>query len=91
MNDVDKAAGFAFPSVARDSLRGYSASWTDRMSCEPDRIRAFKGERLSKHARVSGPWPWAGPFPLLMGVAAIAGAAGSALGEKTVGVLDTLQ
>ena len=55
--------------------------FTDRMSYEPDRIRAFRasGEpTMRAYLDHSG----AGPFPLVMGVAMLAGVAGGAIGSK---------
>jgi hypothetical protein len=55
--------------------------FTDRMSYEPDRIRAFRASgyrTMRDYVNGSG----LGPFPLLMGVAALSGMAGSLL-EKT--------
>jgi hypothetical protein len=55
--------------------------FTDRMSYEPDRIRAFRasGYRTMRDYVNHG---GLGPLPLLMGVAALSGMAGSLL-EKT--------
>ena len=57
--------------------------FTDRMSYEPDRIRAFKAsgyptmrEYLDHNSRP-------GPFPLLMGAAVIVSAAGGFLGQRS--------
>jgi MFS family permease len=52
--------------------------FTDRMSYEPDRIRAFahSGYPTMHEFVMSGSW-WRSPFPLLMAVAAVAGAVGA--------------
>ena len=56
--------------------------FTERMSYEPDRIRAFRasGYRTMRAYLVHSMTP--GPFPLVLGVAVVAGIAGSCLGEK---------
>jgi hypothetical protein len=56
--------------------------FTDRMSYEPDRIRAFmaSGQPTMREYLDHSLAP--GPFPLLMGVAVIVGVAGGFLGEK---------
>ena len=52
--------------------------FTDRMSYEPDRIRAFErsGYATMREFLMSGSW-WRSPLPLLMAVAALAGAVGA--------------
>ena len=56
--------------------------FTDRMSYEPDRIRAFRasGYPTMRAYLVHSMTP--GPFPLVLGVAVVVGIAGSCLGEK---------
>ena len=56
--------------------------FTDRMSYEPDRIRAFKASGYPTMREYLDHGQGPGPFPLLVGVAAIAGIAGSVVGEK---------
>jgi hypothetical protein len=57
--------------------------FTDRMSYEPDRIRAFRASGYPTMREYLDHGKGPGPFPLLMGVAAIAGMAGGYLGQKT--------
>ena len=56
--------------------------FTDRMSHEPDRVRAFMASGYPTMKAYVKHGLGVGPFPLLMGVAALAGMAGGALGEK---------
>jgi MFS family permease len=56
--------------------------FTDRMSYEPDRIRAFRASGYSTMREYLDHNTGPGPFPLLMGVAVLAGMAGSVLGER---------
>jgi MFS family permease len=56
--------------------------FTDRMSYEPDRIRAFRASGYSTMREYLDHDAGPGPFPLLMGVAVLAGMAGGVLGEK---------
>jgi hypothetical protein len=56
--------------------------FTDRMSYEPDRIRAFRASGYRTMREYLDHGMGSGQFPLLMGVAALAGMAGSVLGEK---------
>ena len=53
----------------------------DRMSYEPDRIRAFKASGYSTMREYLNHEVSLGPFPLLMGVAALAGVAGGVMGK----------
>jgi hypothetical protein len=55
--------------------------FTDRMSYEPDRIRAFRASG-EPTMRAYLDHRGAGPFPLVMGVAVLAGVAGGAVGRK---------
>lgn len=59
-----------------------NALFTGRMCYEPDRIRAFKASGYPTMREYLDHGQGPGPFPLLVGVAAIAGLAGSFLGEK---------
>jgi len=56
--------------------------FTDRMSYEPDRIRAFRASGYPTMREYLNHSLAPGPFPLLMGAAVIVGTAGSLLGEK---------
>jgi len=56
--------------------------FTDRMSYEPDRIRAFRASGYPTMREYLNHSLGPGPFPLLMGAAVIVGMAGSLLGEK---------
>jgi MFS family permease len=56
--------------------------FTDRMSYEPDRIRAFRASGEPTMRAYLHHQPGAGPFPLVMGVAVLAGVAGGAIGRK---------
>ena len=56
--------------------------FTDRMSYEPDRIRAFVASGYPTMKAYVKHGLGVGPFPLLMCVAALAGMAGGVLGEK---------
>ena len=56
--------------------------FTDRMSYEPDRIRAFRASGYSSMREYLDHNTGPGPFPLVMGVAVLAGMVGSVLGEK---------
>ena len=57
--------------------------FTDRMSYEPDRIRAFRASGYPTMHEYLNHSKGPGPFPLPMGVAVLVGTAGSVLGEKT--------
>ena len=56
--------------------------FTDRMSYEPDRIRAFRASGYPTMRDYVSHGMGLGPFPLLMGVAIVAGMTGSVLGNK---------
>ena len=56
--------------------------FTDRMSYEPDRVRAFLASGYPTMKAYVKHGLGVGPFPLLMCVAALAGMAGGVLGEK---------
>lgn len=56
--------------------------FTDRMSYEPDRIRAFEASGYPTLREYLDHSKGSGPFPLLVGVAAIMGTAGGYLGGK---------
>jgi hypothetical protein len=55
--------------------------FTDRMSYEPDRIQAFRASGYPTMRDYVNHGMGLGPFPLLMGVAVVAGMAGSVLGH----------
>ena len=57
--------------------------FTDRMSYEPDRIRAFKASGYPTMREYLDHGTGSGPFPLLLGVAVIVGTAGSVRGQKS--------
>jgi hypothetical protein len=59
--------------------------FTDRMSYEPDRIRAFRASGYPTMRAYLNHSIGPGPFPWLMGVAVLAGMAGSVLGERNPG------
>ena len=54
----------------------------DRMSYEPDRIRAFMASGYPTMREYVNRGMGLGPFPLLMAVAALSGMAGSVLGKR---------
>jgi hypothetical protein len=56
--------------------------FTDRMSYEPDRIRAFRASGYPTMQAFVNHGFGLGPFPLLMCVAALAGVAGGVIGER---------
>jgi hypothetical protein len=56
--------------------------FTDRMSYEPDRVRAFRASGYPTMREYLHHSTGLGPLPLLMGVAVLVGMAGSVLGEK---------
>ena len=56
--------------------------FTDRMSYEPDRVRAFMASGYPTPKAYVTQGLGLGPFPLLMCVAAFAGMAGGVLGER---------
>jgi hypothetical protein len=53
--------------------------FTDRMSYEPDRIRAFNASGAATMREYLDRRPGVGPFPLLMAVAVLAGATGGVI------------
>jgi hypothetical protein len=55
--------------------------FTDRMSYEPDRIRAFRASGEPTMRAYLDHHRGAGPFPLVMGAAVLAGVAGGAIGR----------
>jgi len=59
--------------------------FTDRMSYEPDRVRAFMASGYPTMKAYVKHGLGVGPFPLLMGVAALAGMAGGARAHRTCG------
>jgi len=59
--------------------------FTDRMSYEPDRIRAFRASGYSTMREYLDHGQGVGPLPLLLGVAVLAGIGGSVLGSKIPG------
>jgi hypothetical protein len=56
--------------------------FTDRMSYEPDRIRAFRASGEPTMRAYLDHHQGAGPFPVVMCVAVLAGVAGGAIGRK---------
>ncbi len=75
-------AGAGVVSVLALWMTFFTLNWVfvDRMSYEPDRIRAFHASGAKAMWEfVNGGGFHPGPFPLLMAVAAMAGAAGSGL------------
>jgi len=56
--------------------------FTDRMSYEPDRIRAFRASGYQTMREYLAHSITPGPFPLLLGAALVAGIGGSCLGER---------
>ncbi len=60
----------------------FNRLFTDRMSYEPDRIRAFRASGYLTMREYPDHSMGPGPFPLLMGVVVLVGMAGSVIGEK---------
>ena len=56
--------------------------FVDRMSYEPDRVRAFLASGYPTMREYLNHGMGLGPFPLLMGVAALVSLAGSVVGER---------
>ena len=56
--------------------------FTDRMSYEPDRIRAFRASGYATMREYLDHNKGPGPFPLLMSVAVLVGVVGSVCGER---------